>query len=580
MILAWMLYTIAIGMLVAGAALALDHLAAIWSLPRRPLWFAALVAAVVLPIALFFRPKPAPLAQPEFIEFKIPASTQRVRRQQTTQVMPAIPMQLASASRFSWRGKPEWDSPAKAGWALATLILLVVAGRGVWTTMRRRESWLPAQLDGVPVLVAEDSGPAVVGAFDPDIVVPQWAFSLSPSERELMLRHEAEHIAAKDPLALAIAGVTLLLFPWNAPLWFIARRLRLAIEIDCDARVLRQIDQPREYGMLLIAVSARHGTSLSMAASLAERRPLLERRILAMTMRRPSRPMIASVPFIAIAAAAAVAVAQTPQPPRETAPALVNVSDKPVRAERAPKAPELVAVRKMEAPALEAPRVERADRAERATVLLREGREADYRLSTRSCCEISEDTIAVWMARYHSDVVTGATNAETVVFVVDNDGRYVTSRVRIRSDEATARMKREQEAVTARMNVTLDGKTVMTVPGEKVSVAEMAVVADKEMVARRAQEMREAKVMLATTADDVAKLKEKLATMQADDPNLVEKLKARAELVRVKPAVENDVLQDLNVPADAIAAVNVIKKPEGRFAPGPIGVITVFLKKS
>jgi hypothetical protein len=96
--------------------------------------------------------------------------------------------------------------------------------------------------------------------------------------------------------------------------------------------------------------------------------------------------------------------------------------------------------------------------------------------------------------------------------------------------------------------------------------------------------MKETRVALATTAEDAARLKEKLALMQGADPNAIEKLKAMAaELntreVRIKSASENDVLQDLNIPADAIAAVNVLKRPEGRMAPGPIGIITIFLKK-
>jgi hypothetical protein len=92
------------------------------------------------------------------------------------------------------------------------------------------------------------------------------------------------------------------------------RRMRLAMEIDCDARVLRGTDAIREYGMLLLAVHARRGRTLPLVASLTEQRALLERRILAMTASRPGYPRVVSAAFGLVACAAAIAVAQTPVP--------------------------------------------------------------------------------------------------------------------------------------------------------------------------------------------------------------------------------------------------------------------------
>jgi polyisoprenoid-binding protein YceI len=63
----------------------------------------------------------------------------------------------------------------------------------------------------------------------------------------------------------------------------------------------------------LIAVGARQSLSLPFAMSLAERLPL-EERILAMTMVRPSRPTIASAPFVALGIIAVAAVANAPVP--------------------------------------------------------------------------------------------------------------------------------------------------------------------------------------------------------------------------------------------------------------------------
>src|SRR5262249_57068837 len=104
-------------------------------------------------------------------------------------------------------------------------------------------------------------------------------------------------------------------FPWSAALWFMARRLRLAIEIDCDARVIGVGEPAEEYGLFLVAVGERRVHGLFLAASLAERRSSLERRICAMTVLRPRHPLPASIPFAALALGAAALAAQTPTPP-------------------------------------------------------------------------------------------------------------------------------------------------------------------------------------------------------------------------------------------------------------------------
>ena len=45
------------------------------------------------------------------------------------------------------------------------------------------------------------------------------------------------HRAARDPLWLALAWLVVAAMPWNLPLWALVRRLRSAIEADCDARL-------------------------------------------------------------------------------------------------------------------------------------------------------------------------------------------------------------------------------------------------------------------------------------------------------------------------------------------------------
>ena len=50
----------------------------------------------------------------------------------------------------------------------------------------------------VEVLVAERTGPALVGVFAPSIVVPEWALTMEAPQLALLLRHEQEHRKSHD----------------------------------------------------------------------------------------------------------------------------------------------------------------------------------------------------------------------------------------------------------------------------------------------------------------------------------------------------------------------------------------------
>ena len=77
--------------------------------------------------------------------------------------------------------------------------------------------------------------------------------------------------------------------PWNVALWYAFGRLRLAIEADCDRRVLAAHPDVRAYGSLLVDVSERTLAGAAPLAALAESATHLARRIHLMTARRPRR---------------------------------------------------------------------------------------------------------------------------------------------------------------------------------------------------------------------------------------------------------------------------------------------------
>jgi len=72
---------------------------------------------------------------------------------------------------------------------------------------------------------------------------------------------------------------TVALVAWNAALWWSIRRLRAAVEIDCDARVLNAGASPSAYGALLLELTSTGSDHRLPVATFAKPPSLLERRL-------------------------------------------------------------------------------------------------------------------------------------------------------------------------------------------------------------------------------------------------------------------------------------------------------------
>jgi beta-lactamase regulating signal transducer with metallopeptidase domain len=87
-------------------------------------------------------------------------------------------------------------------------------------------------------LRAGQAGPAVVGFIAPRIVFPSDTSAYSEPELELIRAHEREHVARKDPRAVAVATVLQCLWWFNPLVHLAAGLLRLDQELACDAAVI------------------------------------------------------------------------------------------------------------------------------------------------------------------------------------------------------------------------------------------------------------------------------------------------------------------------------------------------------
>jgi TonB family protein len=174
-----------------------------------------------------------------------------------------------------------------------------------------RRVWRPSEVEGAAVLVSRDTGPAAVGIRRGVVVVPSWALELDGDLRRLMLLHEHEHVRAGDPRVL-LGGLALLaVMPWQPLVWLQFLRLRNAVELDCDGRVLRRGVDPARYGSLLLEIGQRRGGGGLVLATFAEPRAFLEQRIRRIAewplRRRPLRASLLSVAALALFSSALLA---------------------------------------------------------------------------------------------------------------------------------------------------------------------------------------------------------------------------------------------------------------------------------
>ena len=162
------------------------------------------------------------------------------------------------------------DAPMKGIWIGASALLLILLVGAAIRLGGLRKGWGVRRVLGVMVRVSRTFGPAVLGFRKPEIVLPRRLLEMEREDLQLVILHEEEHLAARDTLLLAACAIPAVLMPWNPAIWWQIRRLRLAVEIDCDRRVLARGVHRRSYGALLLRIGADSQTFLLPVAALSE----------------------------------------------------------------------------------------------------------------------------------------------------------------------------------------------------------------------------------------------------------------------------------------------------------------------
>jgi beta-lactamase regulating signal transducer with metallopeptidase domain len=316
MIAAWLIYSIAIATLLYVSARALELIAYAVHLPTRFIWVAAMGVTVALSTRQLIRvgngldvPTPSlerriarrvraipPVAIVERqLDATAPHQLHPIRealRAALANTIYSLARTRGAIHRVDVAPLDKWNRSLLASWFVmsAALAGFIFVAFGRLRAMER--DFDRRSVDGIPVSVSDGVGPALFGITDPRIVVPAWVLDLPTTERRIILAHEGEHAIARDPQTLLGVLLFLIVQPWNVALWQMFARLRLAMEMDCDRRVLGPTADARRYGELLVLVHSRRAVAPQPLLSFVERRSNLEQRIRRIAGRGPSRPAV------------------------------------------------------------------------------------------------------------------------------------------------------------------------------------------------------------------------------------------------------------------------------------------------
>jgi hypothetical protein len=123
-----------------------------------------------------------------------------------------------------------------------------------------------------------------------------------------------EHASAGDPWLNAFGLAVLGIMPWNPFLWWGRGSLVQAIDVDCDARVLRATTDPRSYARVLLEIARWTVPIRPAPGTLTATNSRLERRIEMVMKHDAPRRATVGVSVLAVAGLAALAATAAKAP--------------------------------------------------------------------------------------------------------------------------------------------------------------------------------------------------------------------------------------------------------------------------
>lgn len=276
------LYVTAVGTLLSVAGVLVERVLPA-GFPRRWIW------CVIIPVSV---------ALPGYYRFHHNVSVSDVQQAVQPTLGGALGMGPMTALDPAWWAQVQsLDSTINRVWLTLSALLLLWGVASAWRIWRivslSRRSRTGASghaiVDGVPVVVTDMAGPATVGVLRARVLMPRWVLALPGTQRQYVLRHEDEHRRAHDALLLFVASLPILLMPWNLAMWWQIRRLCLAVELDCDNRVVSALGDATAYSELLLKVAEAGSRGPRLQPAFLGGMGSLERRLSALLEPTPLR---------------------------------------------------------------------------------------------------------------------------------------------------------------------------------------------------------------------------------------------------------------------------------------------------
>lgn len=322
----WMGYAVAVASLTAIGALSLEKLCEQAGRPRRFPWLAGLSLALLVPLTAS---PPAPDGAAATAARTVAATPGPAPDPPAAPVGTASVVESGRPGDVPVTGAGATQRAALALWALASTAALLLVCAVLSAAALARRSWDRQRIAGEDVCVSRRFGPALVGVARPVIVIPRWVVRLGDAVGATVVRHEREHVRAYDHLGLLYAGIVLALMPWNPAVWWMFLRLRTAVEIDCDRRVLASGVPAAEYGDILLDIGSGRPARPFFALAMASSGTMLERRLKAMRS-QGSNVRRSAMALFGCAALAAIVIACGVPAPSGIAPAVNAALAEPV----------------------------------------------------------------------------------------------------------------------------------------------------------------------------------------------------------------------------------------------------------
>ena len=257
-------------LIAAAAAVVLPVLRVRTPAAQHAVWTAVLVAMLALPAWIAWGPKAAlPLLParggPEALmtASSVPATAE------STSGSPVRPGESGRASN------PTGNWGAIESWGLIWIGVYVLGAGALM--MRLTIGTIRAnRLTSASCVV-----PVTVGLLRPRVILPECRREWSQAQLDAVLAHERAHARRRDPLVQWLALLNRALF-WFHPLaWWLDRRLSALAEEACDAAVIGQGHDPRDYAEYLVEMArvVQHAGARLNVAGMAMPGSCLSRRV-------------------------------------------------------------------------------------------------------------------------------------------------------------------------------------------------------------------------------------------------------------------------------------------------------------